>query len=998
MNKKAISFSIPKNKQNKIIFGAILAIVLFLYYFLYINKMLPSSEGWGEYYVELIKSGKFPYRDFYFYLPPLNLVVDFIFYSITKSILGYRILRLIERILMMELLYSMLCKKYHPSRASLGCIIGGIIGSFSTYDLMGDYNQTGVFLILILGYFALRFIENIDNNKKYKFIFGAGISIGLLFTIKQTVFVAACISFFLVLLFYCFIEKDKAFKFYVLYTIIGVLIPISVCFICLLANNAFFPFIEQVFMGSDSKGGLFDILVGNISYYLFGKDNHGYLFNFIILVFFFSMLTFLLKYRNMLIQQSLIRKVAICFLIICSFWILYSQRISLQNITLAGKETKLLIPYILLFLPFCLFFCKVKKNTFSTNLLITLLYLLPNAFFIYYILSNRNNVTPLISQKLVGTTLTDELGRINIFFSFFYIIYLFIQRIKKGNWEDKKYHLIISLTCFCNNYSAVMASGATSVPARLLFLFIPYIFCFLLSFKTPLNKVKNLCIYLFASIIILFSFAEKVESPYSWWGWAEEPLYNKTETTDIDFAQGFLFSEDEKEIYEKITKLITENTSENDTVYTFPHHKLFNLLSNRLEMETFVPVPFYDVCSDKYASLDAEILKESPPKIVVWCDMLDCMNVHEMFFRGGNRSGQRDIQEWLYEKTEDETYICIGQIENLFVFYLNDGQDPNYTYFENKNTICHTLLEKNLRPDIEIKLAGSGTKEDPYQINDLQDFINFRNYVNNGYSFSEEFVSLNCNIDLSSIRNWIPIGEFDSGRYFYGSFNGNGFTISNLSIRGNNNSGLFGQLGGNVYNLSISNFYIEGACVGGIASHAVGTPSIINCSATGTAIGLSRAGGIADNFSGGTISCCYSNCQLEGSDTGAIISYNASSISNCVTTTPNMYSSFFTGTQANNTVLLSSQESIEKLNHNLDILLSKSQQQSFHLWTLDDDKIVLSLNQTISYKSDYLYLLPCIIAATISIYIYARYYYKHATKKSFSLKLIKQKIFQKYST
>lgn len=986
MKKKAIPFSIPKSQKNKTIFGAILAIILFLYYFLYINKMLPSSEGWGPYYVELIKSGKFPYRDFYFYLPPLNLAIDYFFYSITNSMLGYRILRLIERILMMELLYSMLCKKYHPSRACMGCIIGGIIGSFSSYDLMGDYNQTGVFIIIILGYFALQFIENIDTSQKYKFIFGAGISIGFLFTIKQTVFVAACVSFFLILVFYCFIEKDKDFKFYVLYTIIGVLIPITICFVYLLVHKAFFPFIEQVFMGSDSKGGLFDILIGNVSYHLFGSENQGFLLNFVFLVCFFVILTFIRKNKDSLLQPSLLRKVVICFLVICALGILYSQRISLQNIFLAGKETQLLIPYILFFLPFCLFFCKTKKNTLITNLLITVLYLLPNAFLIYCILSNMNNITPLIANNLVGTSLTNELGKINLFFSFFYTIYLFIYRIKKGNWEDKRYHLIITITCFCNNYSAVMASAKTDSPARCLFLFVPFIFCFLLDFKTPINKAKNLAIYFASSVIILFGFSEKVETPYSWWGWVEEPLYNKTETVDINFAQGFLFSEQEKEIYEEVTKLISENTTEEDIVYTFPHHKLFNLLSDHLEMNTFVPVPFYDVCNDKYASLDAKLLEQNPPKIVVWCDMLDCMDVHENFFRAGNRSGQRDIQEWLYEKTKDETYICIGQIDNLFIFYLDEGEEPNYIFFENENTICHTLLERNLRLDIEIKLSGSGTEENPYQINNLHDFIAFRNYVNNGYSFSTEFVSLNCNIDLSSIRNWIPIGEFDSGRYFYGTFNGNGFTISNLSIRGDKNSGLFGQLGGNVYNLSLSDFYIEGACIGGIASHAIGTPSIINCKSSGTAIALSRAGGIADNFSGGTISCCYSDCQLKGLETGSIVSYNASLISNCVTTDSDLYSSFFTGTRTNNTILLSNKESIELLNKNLNLFLSKSQKQSFHLWTLENEYIGLSLTQTISYRPDYTFLLLSVTALAISVYFYIRYYY--GQKKRIQWRLI----------
>lgn len=58
----------------------ILSAVLFLavigYSAIYANNTFPISEGWNVNYVELIWHGNVPYRDFYYYLPPLNLLVD----------------------------------------------------------------------------------------------------------------------------------------------------------------------------------------------------------------------------------------------------------------------------------------------------------------------------------------------------------------------------------------------------------------------------------------------------------------------------------------------------------------------------------------------------------------------------------------------------------------------------------------------------------------------------------------------------------------------------------------------------------------------------------------------------------------------------------------------------------------------------------------------------------------------------------------------------------
>ena len=56
--------------------GILLLTAVLAYHALYFNSVLPELEGWGVYYAELFDRGQMPYRDFAYYLPPLNLLID----------------------------------------------------------------------------------------------------------------------------------------------------------------------------------------------------------------------------------------------------------------------------------------------------------------------------------------------------------------------------------------------------------------------------------------------------------------------------------------------------------------------------------------------------------------------------------------------------------------------------------------------------------------------------------------------------------------------------------------------------------------------------------------------------------------------------------------------------------------------------------------------------------------------------------------------------------
>ena len=123
-------------------------------------------------------------------------------------------------------------------------------------------------------------------------------------------------------------------------------------------------------------------------------------------------------------------------------------------------------------------------------------------------------------------------------------------------------------------------------------------------------------------------------------------------------------------------------------------------------------------------------------------------------------------------------------------------------------------------------LEGSGTKADPYKINNLEDLILFQITVNAGNDYAGKYVVLYADIDLTDIV-WTPIGSSNydktpaNAKKFAGIFDGNNHTINGLSSVGyvplaedtestEYSFGLFGYVyGADIKNVKFTNVNIE---------------------------------------------------------------------------------------------------------------------------------------------------------------------------------------------
>lgn len=100
---------------------------------------------------------------------------------------------------------------------------------------------------------------------------------------------------------------------------------------------------------------------------------------------------------------------------------------------------------------------------------------------------------------------------------------------------------------------------------------------------------------------------------------------------------------------------------------------------------------------------------------------------------------------------------------------------------------------------------------DKYVIMNAVQFALFRDGVNGGNSYSGKTVVLDSDIDLEN-KEWTPIGNAKTA-VFNGTFDGQGHTVYNLKVTGNNDgAGLFGFAPNSP---SIGNFIVEGANISG---------------------------------------------------------------------------------------------------------------------------------------------------------------------------------------
>ena len=234
-------------------------------------------------------------------------------------------------------------------------------------------------------------------------------------------------------------------------------------------------------------------------------------------------------------------------------------------------------------------------------------------------------------------------------------------------------------------------------------------------------------------------------------------------------------------------------------------------------------------------------------------------------------------------------------------------------------------------------LEGSGTQQEPFIINSIEDLVVFADNVTKGSNtYQDQYVELGLSLDFNSDKSYVNPNSEDYAQYgyngklkevlnsngfipiggnllpvdeaakycFYGNFNGNGFSIYNLKILSENvpeeNTGAFGfftRNSGRIINLGLCNainnmkfsgesWFITGLLIGSNLDSGI----VENCYTTGN-INISE-NTIGSNIGGlvginrGTIKNCYNKANIivegfsESARIGGVVGANEGNIKN----------------------------------------------------------------------------------------------------------------------
>ena len=183
--------------------------------------------------------------------------------------------------------------------------------------------------------------------------------------------------------------------------------------------------------------------------------------------------------------------------------------------------------------------------------------------------------------------------------------------------------------------------------------------------------------------------------------------------------------------------------------------------------------------------------------------------------------------------------------------------------------------------------GGDGTSDDPYLISNSNDI----GYLSTDSGNWTQYFIVTNDIDLAGCSPTATIGN--SNTHFTGSFDGKGYTISNLELNiTGDNIGLFGyvSMGGEIRNLNVetdANGVYGANNVGVIVGYNEG--ALTNCSATGnvTATGICIGGLVGRNEDGGSLTNCYATGDVDADDfAGGLVGKNedGGSLTNCYAT------------------------------------------------------------------------------------------------------------------
>lgn len=611
-------------------------VFIFFYHIFYFNKFLPPNDGWFYLLAEKINSGQIPHRDFYFCLPAGYLyLINFVNKLFGNSFINMRIYGIIERFFICSLLLLSFKKFIRMDYLLISIFAAFVCMSSMTYDLISSPAQTSVLCSVIVLYLWNLFFEQTQHTKSNFILFFIGFFSAFSGLFKQNTGILVCFASFLIcLLLSCKNIKQKVINFVSLFS--GMFLPIIFVIAFHVHHSSFNAFVSQLFSDSASaKGGIFEMLSGIFTH------------------------NFTIGKVSLILTITLI--------------VVYIKALEHKTKNIWNKE-------------------KIGSANVGSVILTIFLGIFAILLANIFVYQDYIRLTIEKSYSIILSNISSM--------CFVVIFFLGLQALYNLFYKKEKNQYNYTLLAFAGlGFAQIIASGLsiyfdpnTMIVAIVIF----YISIF--NFKIPYVQYKNVMVYFFLCILIFMSTFYKYKKPYQWWGWTSYSINKSTTKVDnIPILKGFVLSEVEADVVQKVYKLLKEETlTFDDYIYAFPNVPLVHVVSG--ENPNFVSVfPQIDVYPDYMAINDSNYIKKHPPKIIFYIEQSTVYwQVHRKFFRGGRISAQ--------EKTNIDILKLIKNKD------LNYREVPiNYPIIIKNNKEIESSEIKSINKELE-ELSGGEVK------------------------------------------------------------------------------------------------------------------------------------------------------------------------------------------------------------------------------------------------------------------------------------------------
>lgn len=619
-----VRLPVSTNPRFSFSFGLILtSIITGVFSFITFNHSFPLTEGWYTVFSKYIASGHQAYRDFELLFTP---GYTYLISAITR-IFGYNILvlRVFGALLFISLAiitYLALSRIFPPWISTVAASTAVLYLQSEAAQVFYDYIRVYDFLNLLVCLFLVTGVQRQLAERKSEqpgkktwrtYIYTAltGLAAGCAIQVRQNsgyLVLAFCTIFFLVLL---IINREKIRSYlHIPVFLLAAALPSLVVFIALSMNGMFDAYLHMTTSDAiASKGGLAVVLFA---------------------------------------------------------WIPRTIETILKEWKTCAALLAMLIGNFFLYIK-----AKHKSHISASNENIWLVGFSATSVIFIIIMFFKKSVAVLMTIQFSNLVSPYSLFAVGLFILIFTVLLVFIRNRKLS---DESRNFYISIIAVSGLYIATAYGSATSggLSEGQSTLIVALLIALLLHSSNHMYFREVTSVVLALSLCLgMTAVAKKYEVPYGWWGLAEPDIRIATEIADVPLLEGILVSEEKKEVLETVYHDIITNTTEEDSIFVYPHIPIFYAMTERYP-ETFTIVQWFDVSSDKNILNDIEILKATPPKLVVLCDLPDAtISAHENLFRDDQISAQHMMLNELHTLTSSNRYEMISTFDLGGEYYLS---------------------------------------------------------------------------------------------------------------------------------------------------------------------------------------------------------------------------------------------------------------------------------------------------------------------------------------